>query len=69
MDALRAFTNHIVPGRWDELRPVTDQELAATSETVSVETAIEELFGLGRSSVAVDAQRLPRPEELNAKEK
>lgn len=29
--ALRAFTNHIVPGRWDELRPVTDQELAATS--------------------------------------
>ena len=31
LDALRAFTNHIVPGRWDELRPVTDQELAATS--------------------------------------
>ena len=45
------------------------KELAATSETVSVETAIEELFGLGRSSVAVDAQRLPRPEELNTKEK
>ena len=31
LDALRAFTNHIVPGRWDELRPATDQELAATS--------------------------------------
>jgi nitroimidazol reductase NimA-like FMN-containing flavoprotein (pyridoxamine 5'-phosphate oxidase superfamily) len=31
VSALRAFTNHIVPGRWDELRPVTDQELAATS--------------------------------------
>jgi nitroimidazol reductase NimA-like FMN-containing flavoprotein (pyridoxamine 5'-phosphate oxidase superfamily) len=30
-EALRAFTNHIVAGRWDELRPVTDQELAATS--------------------------------------
>jgi len=29
--ALRAFTNHIVPDRWDALRPVTDQELAATS--------------------------------------
>jgi len=29
--ALRAFTNHIVPGRWDEVRPMTDQELAATS--------------------------------------
>ena len=31
LEALRAFTNHIVAGRWDELRPVTDQELAATS--------------------------------------
>jgi nitroimidazol reductase NimA-like FMN-containing flavoprotein (pyridoxamine 5'-phosphate oxidase superfamily) len=29
--ALRAFTNHIVADRWDGLRPVTDQELAATS--------------------------------------
>jgi nitroimidazol reductase NimA-like FMN-containing flavoprotein (pyridoxamine 5'-phosphate oxidase superfamily) len=29
--ALRAFTNHIVPDRWDALRPVTPQELAATS--------------------------------------
>lgn len=29
--ALRAFTNHIVPGRWDELRPITDKELAGTS--------------------------------------
>ncbi|PAT13198.1 glutamyl-tRNA reductase [Corynebacterium hadale] len=44
------------------------KELAASSETVSVEMAIEELFGLGRSSVAVDAQRLPRPDELQAKE-
>ena len=30
-EALRAFTNHIVADRWEELRPVTDQELAATS--------------------------------------
>ena len=29
--ALTAFTNHIVPLRWDEVRPVTDQELAASS--------------------------------------
>ncbi|WP_165164635.1 glutamyl-tRNA reductase [Corynebacterium qintianiae] len=40
------------------------KELAATAETVSVETAIEELFGLGRSSVAIDAQRLPRLSEI-----
>ena len=29
--ALRAFTNHIVPNRWEELRPVTEKELAATT--------------------------------------
>lgn len=29
--ALRAFTNHVVPGRWDELRPITEKELAATA--------------------------------------
>jgi nitroimidazol reductase NimA-like FMN-containing flavoprotein (pyridoxamine 5'-phosphate oxidase superfamily) len=29
--ALRAFTDRIAPGRWDELRPVTAQELKATS--------------------------------------
>jgi uncharacterized protein len=34
MDALRRFTNHIVPGRWDEARQPTDQELKATSVLV-----------------------------------
>jgi uncharacterized protein len=29
--ALRAFTDHVVPGRWTELRPITDQELKGTS--------------------------------------
>jgi uncharacterized protein len=32
--ALRAFTNHVVPGRWEELRPITDQELKGTSVLV-----------------------------------
>jgi nitroimidazol reductase NimA-like FMN-containing flavoprotein (pyridoxamine 5'-phosphate oxidase superfamily) len=31
VSALRSFTNHIVPGRWEEVRPPTDQELKATS--------------------------------------
>lgn len=31
MDALRRFTNHIVPGRWEEARIPSDQELKATS--------------------------------------
>jgi nitroimidazol reductase NimA-like FMN-containing flavoprotein (pyridoxamine 5'-phosphate oxidase superfamily) len=29
--ALRSFTNHILPGRWDEVRQPTEQELKATS--------------------------------------
>jgi hypothetical protein len=29
--ALRAFTNHIVPGRWEEVRQPTDQELKGTT--------------------------------------
>lgn len=29
-DALRAFTEHVAPGRWDEARQPTDQELKAT---------------------------------------
>jgi nitroimidazol reductase NimA-like FMN-containing flavoprotein (pyridoxamine 5'-phosphate oxidase superfamily) len=31
MEAMHAFTNHIVPGRWEEVRTPTPQELAATS--------------------------------------
>ena len=31
LDALRRFTNHIVPGRWEEARQPTDQELKATT--------------------------------------
>ena len=30
-EALRAFTEHVAPGRWDEARQPTDQELKATS--------------------------------------
>ncbi len=31
MMALRCFTNHAVPRRWEEVRPPTDQELKGTS--------------------------------------
>lgn len=30
VDALRILTEHLLPGRWDELRPPTRKELAAT---------------------------------------
>ena len=29
--ALRAFSEHVIPGRWDEARKPTDQELKATA--------------------------------------
>ncbi len=28
--ALKAFTEHVIPGRWSELRPATQQEIAGT---------------------------------------
>jgi len=31
VEALRAFTNHVVPGRWEEVRPPNEQELKATT--------------------------------------
>lgn len=31
MEALKRFTDHIVPDRWDEVRPPTEQELKGTS--------------------------------------
>jgi hypothetical protein len=30
IDALRALSDHLMPGRWDEVRPPTKRELAAT---------------------------------------
>lgn len=45
------------------------KELAAAAETVSVEEAVTELFGLDSLSVAVDAQHLPLPDELHGKER
>jgi hypothetical protein len=31
MAALKAFTNHVLPGRWDEVRQPSEQELKATT--------------------------------------
>ncbi|MFI6398246.1 pyridoxamine 5'-phosphate oxidase family protein [Rhodococcus coprophilus] len=33
-DALRAVTEHLMPGRWEEVRPPTPKELAATTVLV-----------------------------------
>lgn len=49
--ALRAFTNHIVPGRWEEARPPSEQELKATSVLA---LALEEVSAKMRSGPPVD---------------
>jgi uncharacterized protein len=52
--ALRAFTNHIVADRWDRLRPVTDQELAATSV---LKVPVEEASAKVRTGPPVDDEQ------------
>lgn len=51
MDALRRFTNHIVPGRWEEARVPTDQELKATSVLV---LPMEEVSAKVRTGPPID---------------
>jgi hypothetical protein len=51
VDALRRFTNHIVPGRWDEARVPTDQELKATTVLV---LPMEEVSAKMRSGPPID---------------
>jgi uncharacterized protein len=53
-EALRAFTNHIVPDRWDTLRPVTSQELLGTSVLA---LPIEEASAKVRSGPPVDDEK------------
>ena len=57
--ALRAFTDHIVPGRCGELRPITDKELAAT---LVLAVPIEEASAKVRTGPLVDdAEDLAAP--------
>jgi uncharacterized protein len=51
IDALRRFTNHIVPGRWDEARVPTEQELKATSVLI---LPMEEVSAKMRSGPPID---------------
>ena len=51
IDALRRFTNHIVPGRWEEARQPTDQELKATSVLV---LPLEEVSAKVRTGPPID---------------
>ncbi|MGH9617159.1 MAG: pyridoxamine 5'-phosphate oxidase family protein [Acidobacteriaceae bacterium] len=53
IDALRRFTNHIVPGRWDEVRQPNDQELKATSVLV---LPLEEVSAKVRTGPPIDEE-------------
>jgi len=51
VDALRRFTNHIVPGRWDEARQPSEPELKATTV---LELPLEEVSAKIRTGPPVD---------------
>ncbi|MBV8843069.1 MAG: pyridoxamine 5'-phosphate oxidase family protein [Bryobacterales bacterium] len=57
--ALRCLTNHVVAGRWEEVRPPDEKELAATSV---LELPITEASAKVRSGPPLDAEAdWPRP--------
>jgi hypothetical protein len=49
--ALRCISEHITPGRWDEVRPPTDQELKATAV---IAVPLEEVSAKVRSGGPID---------------
>jgi len=51
LEALRCFTNHVIPGRWEEVRQPTDQELAATS---ALALPLEEVSAKVRTGGPID---------------
>lgn len=51
LEALRCFTNHVIPGRWEEVRQPTDQELTATSALV---LPLEEVSAKVRTGGPID---------------
>jgi nitroimidazol reductase NimA-like FMN-containing flavoprotein (pyridoxamine 5'-phosphate oxidase superfamily) len=57
--AMRCFTNHILPGRWDEVRQPSDQELKAT---LVLALPLEEVSAKVRKGPPVeDEGDIPRP--------
>lgn len=51
MEALRCFTNHIVAGRWEEVRQPTPQEMKATSVLA---LALDEVSAKVRTGAPID---------------
>lgn len=53
MEALRCFTNHLVPGRWEEVRPPNETEMMKTSVLA---LALDEASAKVRSGPALDLE-------------
>jgi hypothetical protein len=51
LTALRSFTNHVVPGRWDEVRKPTAQELKSTTVLA---LPLEEVSAKTRTGTPID---------------
>lgn len=51
MEAMHRFTNHVVPGRWEEVRQPTEQELKATTVLV---LALDEVSAKVRTGSPLD---------------
>jgi nitroimidazol reductase NimA-like FMN-containing flavoprotein (pyridoxamine 5'-phosphate oxidase superfamily) len=51
MEAMRSFTNHVVPGRWDEVRKPTAQELKST---IVLSLPLEEVSAKVRTGTPID---------------
>ncbi len=53
MEALRCFTNHLVPGRWEEVRPPGERELL---QTTVLALPLDEAVAKARTGPPLDAE-------------
>lgn len=53
MEALRCFTNHLVPGRWEQVRPPSEREMLQTSVLA---LPLDETVAKARSGPPMDAE-------------
>ena len=53
LNALRAFSEHVIPGRWDDVREPTEQELKATTV---LSLPLEEVSAKVRSGPPLDEE-------------
>jgi hypothetical protein len=53
MEALRCFTNHLVPGRWEQVRPPSEREMMLTSVLA---LSLDEAVAKARTGPPMDSE-------------